>query len=221
LERLANDWRVRACLGELLAPRYATIKPPSLTRLGNLLKRRGFFLNLAPPLSHSGPFGRSRLSFTLSRFQLGTVLASLIILRRQEVAMGYPTIELDGLISYLEDYLTSKEKQEADRIAATFDISAGNIETSEFRPGVTGGGKVSLNELRWKLEEALAEEKELLIEYFTPGKPPQQRWIEPLQLNEREEYIYLLAYCHLRREKRVFRLDRMRLLDPTNKDAQN
>ena len=69
-----------------------------------------------------------------------------------------------------------------------------------------------VTDLKNLLELAIIEEAELLVEYETPGKGRRQRRIEPLFLEEKEGLVYLTAYCFLRKEERVFRLDRLRVL---------
>ncbi|MBN1302815.1 MAG: WYL domain-containing protein [Anaerolineales bacterium] len=59
------------------------------------------------------------------------------------------------------------------------------------------------------LGEAIHSGKRLLITYVDGKGDQTQRWITPIQVLGMEDYIYLRAYCHLRKEERTFRLDRL------------
>jgi DNA polymerase-3 subunit epsilon len=64
-------------------------------------------------------------------------------------------------------------------------------------------------ELPTDLTEAIASGKRLHITYMDGDGQETQRWITPLQVLGLADYIYLRAYCHLRRAERNFRLDRI------------
>jgi DNA polymerase-3 subunit epsilon len=59
------------------------------------------------------------------------------------------------------------------------------------------------------LGEAIDSGKDLLITYQDGDGERTQRWITPIQVLGLSDYIYLRAYCHLRRDERTFRLDRI------------
>ncbi|HHS97657.1 MAG TPA: WYL domain-containing protein, partial [Chloroflexi bacterium] len=51
------------------------------------------------------------------------------------------------------------------------------------------------------------------IEYYTAGRGHvTRRRVDPLRLEWRGEVVYLIAYCHLRGDRRVFRVDRIQRL---------
>jgi DNA polymerase III subunit epsilon len=59
------------------------------------------------------------------------------------------------------------------------------------------------------IEEALTSKKRLFIRYVDRKGDETQRWITPKQILALNDYIYVLAHCHLREEERYFRLDRI------------
>jgi len=60
------------------------------------------------------------------------------------------------------------------------------------------------------IEEALRAKGKLLIKYLSAySETTSTRIIEPLEVNVSGSYTYLLAFCHLRKEKCSFRLDRI------------
>jgi DNA polymerase III epsilon subunit-like protein len=59
------------------------------------------------------------------------------------------------------------------------------------------------------LEEAVYSGKRLRITYQDGDGRRTERWVTPIQVLGLSDYIYLKAYCHLRKAERNFRLDRM------------
>lgn len=60
------------------------------------------------------------------------------------------------------------------------------------------------------LEAALAQPQDLLISYWAGGRDEKtQRRITPYYLETQAGILYLTAYCHLRDDERVFRVDRI------------
>jgi len=65
------------------------------------------------------------------------------------------------------------------------------------------------------IEEALTRREALEIVYWTEGRGRRtQRVVEPRRLEWRGEVPYLIAYCRLRQEERVFRVDRIEWASP-------
>ena len=63
------------------------------------------------------------------------------------------------------------------------------------------------------IEEALASNKNLLIHYVDRNGDETRRLITPMEVLVNFDYIYLVAFCHLRDEKRYFRLDRITMMN--------
>jgi predicted DNA-binding transcriptional regulator YafY len=59
------------------------------------------------------------------------------------------------------------------------------------------------------LSEAIHSGKRLRISYEDGDGQRSQRWVTPVQVLGLSDYIYLRAYCHLRKAERNFRLDRI------------
>lgn len=60
-----------------------------------------------------------------------------------------------------------------------------------------------------ELSEAIHSGRRLLITYIDSDGEKTVRWVTPRQVLGLADYIYLQAYCHLRRDERSFRLDRI------------
>jgi DNA polymerase III epsilon subunit family exonuclease len=59
------------------------------------------------------------------------------------------------------------------------------------------------------LQEAIAGNRPLKIKYADASGKISKRIIEPIQVSAFRDYVYLVAFCHLRQEQRTFRLDRI------------
>ena len=53
------------------------------------------------------------------------------------------------------------------------------------------------------IEEALQSEKRLFIRYIDRKGDASERWVTPKQVLALNDYIYLVAHCHLRDEERT------------------
>ena len=70
------------------------------------------------------------------------------------------------------------------------------------------------------LEEALQSEKRLFIRYVDRKGDASERWVTPKQVLALNDYIYLVAHCHLRDEERNFRLDRIEQMEVEKRTAK-
>jgi DNA polymerase III epsilon subunit-like protein len=59
------------------------------------------------------------------------------------------------------------------------------------------------------IDEAVRGSKKLQISYVSAENVRTVRVVEPREVNAFGDNIYLVAFCHLRKEERVFRLDRI------------
>lgn len=64
------------------------------------------------------------------------------------------------------------------------------------------------------LQEALHYQKDVEIVYIDRTGTPTRRLIRPQEVFVAVETVYLVAYCHLRQDKRHFRLDRIVSISP-------
>ncbi|MEI6046963.1 MAG: WYL domain-containing protein, partial [Chloroflexota bacterium] len=205
MEELLTDSRLRSYVSQVISPRHVTVRKADLKRLQQLMARRQQFLQLDPSLQVLGTHSQA-VPMSLTRAQVQELVSAVLCYRRQQVELGYPTLEIDSLLSTLQTTLTLREQDEANRRASEL----GPLVSTD-RPIAEPAPDEESNLLQ-KIKEAIWQETEILIEYTVPGRPSQQRWIEPLVLRDEGESTYLTAYCKLRKEERVFRLGRLRLL---------
>lgn len=64
-------------------------------------------------------------------------------------------------------------------------------------------------QLPTELGEAIYSNKPMFIRYVNGEGEVTERWITPKQVMGLSDYVYLKAYCHLRKDERNFRLDRI------------
>lgn len=68
------------------------------------------------------------------------------------------------------------------------------------------------------LFESLTQKKQALLHYQKPQETlPQERWVEPVGLFYENHYWYFVGFCHLRRDYRQFRLDRIKGITPSKR----
>jgi DNA polymerase III epsilon subunit family exonuclease len=59
------------------------------------------------------------------------------------------------------------------------------------------------------LEEAIKSKRKISLKYLSSVSEETVRVVDPIKVGVFTDYIYLVAYCHLRKAKRTFRLDRI------------
>ena len=63
------------------------------------------------------------------------------------------------------------------------------------------------------IEEALQSKKRLFIRYVDRKGDISERWITPKQILALNDYLYMVAHCHMRDDERNFRLDRIEQME--------
>lgn len=74
----------------------------------------------------------------------------------------------------------------------------------------------TINDFFKKLNEAIRVQRRLVMDYYSfSSNKLTTRTVEPYQLIFQDNFWYLVAYCYLREEVRLFRVDRIRKLELT------
>lgn len=73
--------------------------------------------------------------------------------------------------------------------------------------GLVPAGRESL--LPLELEEALEQRRPVMMEYLDANQMRTQRLIDPIEIRRRSGELILIAHCHLRNDRRNFKLDRI------------
>lgn len=118
---------------------------------------------------------------------------------------------VDGLISKLSgaippDLVAMTDEIVDDIVLSTVDpLQAVTADESHPLP------MYSIDALRPLLEQALAERRTLEIVYFSMTREEfTTRRIDPYGLKPEGDLLWVVAYCHLREDMRVFRADRVK-----------
>lgn len=179
---------------------------------------------------HNVPFDLGFLSSELGRINrhLPTVLTldTLGIAREyfdfdsnslQSIA-HWLDIEVTGAHRALADVLTTRQvlRYFASKLRTT------NIEhaIAPYYPPITSPQELNLPPV---IDEALQSKRRLYIRYVDRKGDVSERWITPKQILVLNDYLYMVAHCHLRDDERNFRLDRiekMEIEEQTNRQRQ-
>lgn len=91
------------------------------------------------------------------------------------------------------------------------------VRISERSSGLPANSPQVMN----SLFESIAQKKQLKLDYQSIASDhPSERNIEPVGMYHEHNFWYILAYCHLRKEYRNFRSDRVLKLEKTQENFQ-
>lgn len=169
---------------------------------------------------HNVPFDLGFLSSELRR--INRHLPTILTLDTLEIAREYfdfdsnslqsiahwLDIEVAGAHRALDDAFTTREvlKYFAHKLRST-DIEHVIVP---YYPPVTSPQELNLPPV---IEEALQSKKRVFIRYIDRKGDASERWISPKQILALNDYLYVVAHCHLRDDERNFRLDRIEQME--------
>lgn len=169
---------------------------------------------------HNAPFDLGFLSSELGR--MNRHLPTILTLDTLEIARAHfdfdsnslqsiaqwLDIEVTGAHRALDDVFTTREvlKYFARKLRST-DIEHA---ITPYYPPVSSPQELNLPPV---IEEALQSKKRLFIRYIDRKGDASERWVTPKQVLALNDYLYLVAHCHLRDEERNFRLDRIEQME--------
>jgi DNA polymerase III epsilon subunit family exonuclease len=169
---------------------------------------------------HNVPFDLGFLSSELGR--INKHLPTVLTLDTLEIAREYFDFDSNSLQSIahwldievtdahraLGDAFTTREvlKYFARKLRST------DIEhvIAPYYPPVTSPQELNLPP---EIEEAMQSKKRLFIRYVDRKGDVSERWVTPKQILALNDYLYMVAHCHLRDDERNFRLDRIEQME--------
>lgn len=169
---------------------------------------------------HNVPFDLGFLSSELGR--INRHLPTFLTLDTLEIARGYFDFDSNSLQSIahwldievasahraLDDALTTRE------VLKYFVHKLRSIDIEHtiapYYPPITSPLELNLPPV---IEEALQSKKRLLIRYVDRKGDVSERWVTPKQILVLNDYLYMVAHCHLRDDERNFRLDRIEQME--------
>jgi len=115
-----------------------------------------------------------------------------------------------GALAKLDNVLPDEQRQETAWARRSL------VATDLHRPGLTG-----LTPTLETLRRAVRELHQVDMVYRSTSHPQaQRRLLDPYALVHRRGWWYVIGYCHLRREVRSFRVDRIESLEPLEQEFQ-
>jgi hypothetical protein len=205
LEDLAGQRTIRELLVETLSPHHVVIDPNQLDRLLHALRRRGQ-VPLVEPGASSRPPSTPDLADAGAAAHLWLALRTYLHLAD---LVQLPTEPPAALLDHLEALINEDE--------LTALISLAEIAQRRLHEVIEGYAAfpaplpdVDHAKIERTIERALEEACPVRLVYHTAGRGERtERVVEPLRIDERGGTRYLVAYCRLRQDERVFRIDRI------------
>ena len=190
------------------------------------------FLKDTVIVAHNAPFDMSFLNFQLANLGLplprNPVLCTLSLARR---CFCFPSNGLGAIARYLGVKVEQEHRAMSD-VKTTREIF--RLFLQDFRrKGLEylgelielQGGTIPIPTpeaviLPPPLEEAIHSQKPVQIRYLSYWGEETYRVIEPIEVINYGDCVYLTAFCHLRQEQRTFRLDRILEIHPIEKEGR-
>jgi hypothetical protein len=207
LGELTAQRRIRQTLGKTLNARTVEVRADRLDGLLRRLARRGMLPRLDLPAELLPPSaGQRRGVGGESQAERAAIAAALRVAAHLADALGLPTRPNYALARRWSEGLPLALREAVERrVEQTLEAlhRAAPVEMEDRLPEPTGP-------LLESLEAAIRERATVEIEYYTAGRVHRTtRRVEPLRLEWHGDVVYLIAYCHLRGDQRVFRVDRI------------
>lgn len=169
---------------------------------------------------HNVPFDMGFLSSELGRINKN--LPTILTLDTLEIAREYFDFDSNSLQSiahWLEIEVTNAHRALGDAFTTrevlkyfTNKLRSTDIEhaIAPYYPPVMSPQELNLPPV---IEEALQSKKRVFIRYIDRKGDASERWITPKQILALNDYLYVVAHCHLRDDERNFRLDRIEQME--------
>ena len=169
---------------------------------------------------HNVPFDLGFLSSELGR--INRHLPTVLTLDTLQIAREYFDFDSNSLQSIAEwlDINVENAHRARDDTRTTREVlrhfsrklRSTEIERSitPYYPPVSSPQELNLPPA---IEEALQSKKRLFIRYVDRKGDISERWITPKQILALNDYLYIVAHCHMRDDERNFRLDRIEQME--------
>ena len=146
------------------------------------LEQAGIYID-----SNTGKYGGYKLEQELNKIDIGLTQNEINILEDMMLELGEE--EKDILIKIKEAYIKNKQKQDKKKLK---DIKEQNQE---------------LTEIYQVIRKAINEKRKMKITFYSVNSGITKRIIHPAELFEYIDEWYVAAFCELRNEIRLFKLE--------------
>ncbi|MBN1814845.1 MAG: WYL domain-containing protein [Anaerolineae bacterium] len=217
LAELAGRRTLRPILRDTLSPHHITVAPGEVARLVRALKHQGYTPFLGPEI-RAQMTGGHELPESDTVIALDTGAAAHLWLALRVLLDLADLIHLSGIPpAGLLDHLGASLGPEL----ATMEDLARDI-SDQIRDSLDGYTpfpaplpNLDTDAIADALQTAIVDDQPLEIVYHTAGRGERTtRVVEPLRIEQRGGAAYLIAYCRLRQEERIFRVDRIERVTP-------
>lgn len=156
--------------------------------------------------------------FHLSQDDVVVLLVGVKLLREMVESIEINDISQDErieeLIENLDEALPEDFKDMADEIVQDI-LYAGLVENADAESGYNLP-MYAIEETMPILEHAITDRQSVDIEYYSMSREEvNQRKLNPFGIRKIGTFFWLAAYCHWRKEIRLFRVDRIKSIKPT------
>lgn len=229
LDHLTHQRTIRPVFREMLSPHHIVVDPNQKDQLLRALRRRGHTPVVEPGAdlragAHrrtpspngdraEGPSERRTPPATDEDLLDEGAAAHLWLALRTYLNLAdlveLPAVPPVALLDLLEHIVSQERLAELEPLAeiARQRLNDAIDGYSAFPAPLPGVDRAAIQAV---LEQALQQPCPIKIVYHTAGRGERtERVVEPLRLDERGGARYLIAYCRLRHEERVFRLNRI------------
>jgi hypothetical protein len=198
---------VRSGIAQMISPRHLHLEPLKARRTLSRLARRG----VIPPedaLRQQVITERGGKPVLLTDSERALLIAALYLAGQADPTLAPPPGLLSKLTTGISAQISSaaadQARQALDKLQGRWNLPS-DTAMDDLPPPPP-------EIVRQRLEAAIARKESLDVLYQPAGrKTSELRRISPFLLEQRGRRWYVLAYCHLRRGNRTFRLDRMTL----------
>lgn len=197
---------IRRHLGEPLSPTRTIANPAALPSLRQHLASLGWRLAATDPDPPAQPVDGA---VTLSPSETALLWLAGQVYQSLGHHVGLPFSLPAALLDDLAAALTAEQQQAAEFWAgqvgqALTDALAGYLALPAWLDDAPAANPLPT------IEAALAAGSDLILTYFNPAREQKLvRRVTPYWLEQRRETYYLVGYCHLRNDERIFRVDRI------------
>lgn len=212
---LTRHRRLRHCVRRTLSPRTIIVNEQDIQKLRRALRRLGIHAHDLIPSSSGEAADLAALDTGAATYLLTASRVYTALSRWIDLPQPLPTALLDDLATHLDpESVTAANQVAADVVNALAQVMDG------WTPQPMPGGGLSPEEVLPHIEEAIHHGQLLDITYWTAGRGElNHRTVEPYRIEWQGEVPYLIGYCHERQDERVFRIDRIQQLHPTDDDG--
>ncbi|MCX7852027.1 MAG: WYL domain-containing protein [Caldilineales bacterium] len=195
--------RIRRHLGEALAPTRVVVNPDALPAVQAQLRDLGWVTHL--PTASASSTGDNTVNLAVSTATALYTAALVYQGLAEHVALPVPAESLDALAGRLTPVQRAAAAFYAEQVLADLEAA---LRGYLALPAWVSAGEAT--DVLSTLEAALAAKADVVITYAGAGREATLvRRVTPYWLEEHRGVYYLVAYCHLRHEERVFRVDRI------------